>query len=312
MDKEFDVCLIGTRGVGKTTFVNRITTGDFQEDYTLGSEIKTHVLNFKVISKNFTGTVRIRLHDFPGQRLFVEKNFKADAAILMFSYQDMNSVDQLDYFGDDFREVNPNSPVVVVGGKLDLQPKVKCGVVHKKCPWVKDIIGHSTKTRRSFYVPFIVAIQLLLNDDTAGVDIIDPKDWLWSKPMKPEEIKLLGCDDVKDWKKERLAYLTDRELSTIHQGALGFLAQKFNIEFDEGDLILSVKKWANNYKEMLREKSKYLELFEMLFDTENDEGKVADEDLSLLDVKQFVTRMKEEWSYYSKRQAANKSYVYPQ
>jgi GTP-binding nuclear protein Ran len=90
---EYKIKLLGGEGVGKTTWIHKLKTGDFEKRYvaTIGCEI--HPISF---TTNY-GTILIKLYDYAGQERY--DNYtkeKTDATILMFSQSSRTSYKILD------------------------------------------------------------------------------------------------------------------------------------------------------------------------------------------------------------------------
>lgn len=63
--RELEICLVGLQNAGKTTLVNTVATGKFEED-----TIPTIGFNYRSIKK---GKVRMKLWDVGGQARFREQ-----------------------------------------------------------------------------------------------------------------------------------------------------------------------------------------------------------------------------------------------
>ena len=123
----FKLCIFGDGGVGKTTLVNRYLTKVFDEDIKMTVGADFYVKDLEVDGKK----VVIRIWDFGGEQRFkvLLPSFAkgADGGIFMFDITRYTSVkniyDWLSIFEKNVREKEINIPIVMVGGKLDLQEK---------------------------------------------------------------------------------------------------------------------------------------------------------------------------------------------
>ena len=123
----FKMCIFGDSGVGKSTLINRYITAKFDQDLksTLGAAILMKFIE--------TETMRITLQiwDFAG-----EDRFKfllpsyaqgSSAAIFMCDITNRDSITNIDKwlltFNEGLNNRNPKFPLIVVGGKLDLEEK---------------------------------------------------------------------------------------------------------------------------------------------------------------------------------------------
>jgi len=123
----FKLCIFGDGGVGKTTLVNRYLTKVFDEDIKMTVGADFYVKDLEVDGKK----VVIRIWDFGGEQRFkvLLPSFAkgADGGIFMYDITRYTSVknidDWLSIFEKNVREKQLQIPIVMVGGKLDLQEK---------------------------------------------------------------------------------------------------------------------------------------------------------------------------------------------
>ncbi len=123
----FKLCIFGDGGVGKTTLVNRYLTKVFDEDIKMTVGADFYVKDLEVDGKK----VVIRIWDFGGEQRFkvLLPSFAkgADGGIFMYDITRYTSVknvaDWLSIFEKNVREKQIQIPIIMVGGKLDLQEK---------------------------------------------------------------------------------------------------------------------------------------------------------------------------------------------
>ena len=123
----FKLCIFGDGGVGKTTLVNRYLTKVFDEDIKMTVGADFYVKDLEVEGKK----VVIRIWDFGGEQRFkvLLPSFAkgADGGIFMYDITRYTSVknidDWLSIFEKNVREKQLQIPIIMVGGKLDLQEK---------------------------------------------------------------------------------------------------------------------------------------------------------------------------------------------
>ena len=123
------VCLFGDGGVGKTTLINRYLTGIFKTDSTITIGVDFHVKKVDVNGKR----VSLQIWDFAGEerfRFLLPKYVAgASAGIFMYDITRYSSLKNFDEWIEIFKNGFVNSgktnqlPVIMVGGKLDLQFK---------------------------------------------------------------------------------------------------------------------------------------------------------------------------------------------
>ncbi|MFX1316183.1 MAG: Rab family GTPase [Promethearchaeota archaeon] len=124
---KFKLCLFGDGGVGKTTLTRRFLTRVFDEDLkmTIGADFSVKELEIE------GKTIVLRIWDFAGEdrfRVLLPSFAKgADGAIFMFDitkYSSMKNIDDwLSFFQQGASKKQLNIPIIMVGGKLDLDEK---------------------------------------------------------------------------------------------------------------------------------------------------------------------------------------------
>jgi GTP-binding nuclear protein Ran len=115
----FKIVLVGDAKVGKTTFINRHLTGNFQKDYvpTLGVDVHTIVLN-----SNY-GNVIFDIWDIGQQGLFDAYCSGSNASILLFDVQNRESYNNLQKWNSAIKRVTGDIPLIVCGNKVDLKDR---------------------------------------------------------------------------------------------------------------------------------------------------------------------------------------------
>jgi len=152
----FKLVLVGDGGTGKTTFVKRHLTGEFEKKYiaTLGVEI--HPLNFFT---NF-GMITFNCWDTAGQEKFGGLRdgyyIKGQCAIIMFDVTARVTYKNVPAWHKDLVRVCENIPIVLCGNKVDVKErKVKAKAItfhRKKNLQYYDI---SAKSNYNFEKPFL-------------------------------------------------------------------------------------------------------------------------------------------------------------
>ncbi|KAG5195383.1 hypothetical protein JEQ12_012672 [Ovis aries] len=149
---QFKLGLVGDGGTGKTTFVKRHLTGEFEKKYvaTLGAEV--HPLVFPTNR----GPIKINVWDTAGQEKFGGLRdgyyIQAQCAIMMF---DVTS--RVTY--------KNNIPVVLCGNKVDIKDrkfKAKSNVFHRKKNF--QYYDISAKSSYNFEKPFVWLARKLIGD----------------------------------------------------------------------------------------------------------------------------------------------------
>ena len=123
----FKLCIFGDGGVGKTTLIRRFVTRIFEKDIkmTIGADFS--VKNVEIEGKKVT----LRIWDFAGEERFrvLLPSFAkgAEGGIFMYDitrYSTLKNIrDWLSIFEYFVSEEQVKIPIVIVGGKLDLEDR---------------------------------------------------------------------------------------------------------------------------------------------------------------------------------------------
>jgi GTP-binding nuclear protein Ran len=161
----FKMILVGDGGVGKTTFVKRHLTGEFEKKYIATLGVEVHPLKF------FTnrGPLIFDIWDTAGQEKFGGLRdgyyIQGQAAVIMFDVTSRITYKNVPNWHRDLIRVCDNIPVVLVGNKVDIKDrKVKAKQItfhRKKNLQYYDI---SAKSNYNFEKPFIWLGRKLTGD----------------------------------------------------------------------------------------------------------------------------------------------------
>ena len=127
MDALFKICIFGDGGVGKTTLVNRYMTGVFKGDSTMTIGVDFHVKKLDLDGIR----VSLQIWDFAGEDRFrfllPSYVIGASGGIFMYDITRYTSLknfeDWIEIFKKGYAGKGRQLPVIMVGGKLDLQHK---------------------------------------------------------------------------------------------------------------------------------------------------------------------------------------------
>lgn len=162
---EFKLVLVGDGGTGKTTFVKRHLTGEFEKQYIATLGVEVHPMPF------FTtrGQIRFNVWDTAGQEklggLRDGYYIGGHCAIIMFDVCSRITYSNVPKWYKDLTRVCENIPIVLVGNKVDIKDrKVKAKQItfhRKKNLQYYDI---SAKSNYQFEKPFVWLLRRLTND----------------------------------------------------------------------------------------------------------------------------------------------------
>ena len=161
---EFKLILVGDGGVGKTAFLNRHSTGEFEKKHvaTIGVEVEVHPLVFHT---NF-GPIKFNVFESRGNDDHLHTT--AQCAIIMFDVTSRITYKNVPNWHRDLTRVCENIPIVVLGNKIDIKGrKVKAKQItypKKKNLQYYDI---SAKLNDNLEIekPFLWLAQKLSGDD---------------------------------------------------------------------------------------------------------------------------------------------------
>ena len=161
----FKLVIIGDGGVGKTTFVKRHITGEFQKPYipTKGAEVsEMHLMTNR-------GRITLKIWDTAGQEKFgsLRECYYVDAqcAIIMFDLSSRQTYKNVPKWHKDLTKICENIPVVLVGNKADVKErKLKARQItfhRKRNLQYYDV---SAKSNYQYEKPFLWLLRQLTGD----------------------------------------------------------------------------------------------------------------------------------------------------
>lgn len=155
-DKRFKLIVVGDGGVGKSAFIKRHRTGEFEKRYIATMGVEVNPLLFHTNQ----GNIIFNVWDCAGQEKYSGLGdgyyIGAQAAIIMFDLTSSISYKSVPGFYNDIRRICPDIPIVLCGNKVDCkQRKVKPAEIqfHRK----KEIQYYdiSAKSNYNFEKPFL-------------------------------------------------------------------------------------------------------------------------------------------------------------
>ena len=162
---EFKLVLVGDGGTGKTTFVKRHLTGEFEKKYIATLGVEVHPMAF------FTnhGQIKFNVWDTAGQEklggLRDGYYIGGHCGVIMFDVCSRITYSNVPKWYKDLTRVCEAIPIVLVGNKVDVRDrKVKAKQItfhRKKNLQYYDI---SAKSNYQFEKPFVWLLRRLVND----------------------------------------------------------------------------------------------------------------------------------------------------
>jgi GTP-binding nuclear protein Ran len=162
---QFKCLLVGDGGVGKTTFVKRHLTGEFEKKYVATIGVEVHAMTFDTN----LGRLIFNVWDTAGQEKFGGLRdgyyIQGQCAIIMFDVTSRISYKNVGVWYRDLVRVCENIPIVLVGNKVDVKErkvKVKQINFHRK----KNLNYYdiSAKSNFNYEKPFLSLAKKLVGD----------------------------------------------------------------------------------------------------------------------------------------------------
>ncbi|TVY83350.1 GTP-binding nuclear protein GSP1/Ran [Lachnellula suecica] len=167
----FKLVLVGDGGTGKTTFVKRHLTGEFEKKYIATLGVEVHPLGFSTlrpILQNL-GNIQFDVWDTAGQEKFGGLRdgyyINGQCGIIMFDVTSRITYKNVPNWHRDLVRVCENIPIVLTGNKVDVKErKVKAKTItfhRKKNLQYYDI---SAKSNYNFEKPFLWLARKLVGN----------------------------------------------------------------------------------------------------------------------------------------------------
>ncbi|KLJ09971.1 GTP-binding nuclear protein GSP1/Ran [Blastomyces silverae] len=161
----FKLVLVGDGGTGKTTFVKRHLTGEFEKKYIATLGVEVHPLNFQTN----LGAIQFDVWDTAGQEKFGGLRdgyyINGQCGIIMFDVTSRITYKNVPSWHRDLVRVCENVPIVLCGNKVDVKErKVKAKTItfhRKKNLQYYDI---SAKSNYNFEKPFLWLARKLVGN----------------------------------------------------------------------------------------------------------------------------------------------------
>lgn len=163
MSYQFKIAVVGDASVGKTNFIRRHETGEFEMKYINSNGVNTSTLSFNTS----VGSVNFTIHDIFDVETLTEVY---DGIIIMFDVTNRDTYKNVSKWYEKARTLSSN--IVLCGNKVDcLNRTVKSQMItfhiHNNIPYF-DV---SAKSCYNSDKPFVHIIHKLINDDAHLVDV---------------------------------------------------------------------------------------------------------------------------------------------
>ncbi|GKT34559.1 GTP-binding nuclear protein GSP1/Ran [Aduncisulcus paluster] len=167
MVHEFKVVLVGDGMTGKTTFVKRHVSGEFEKRYlaTLGVEVR----NLKFYTS--AGEIHFNVWDTAGQEKYGGLRdgyyIGANAGIIFFDVTSRLTYINIENWYRDLYRICEDIPMVVVGNKIDSKDR-RVRAAQVRIPHQKNLPYYEISAKSNYHIdlPFLCIAQKLLRDST--------------------------------------------------------------------------------------------------------------------------------------------------
>jgi GTP-binding nuclear protein Ran len=172
--KCFKVILVGEGGVGKSTYIKRLLTGEFEKKYVPTLGVAVHPLTFYTTR----GVITLNIWDTAGQEKFSGLRdgyyIAADACIGMFDLTSKVTLEHLTLkqFPGILREVKKvrgEIPTVLCGNKCDIKEVKVSPETRAKIAEKYRYFDISAKSNYQYEEPFLCLMRMLVRDDTLEI-----------------------------------------------------------------------------------------------------------------------------------------------
>jgi len=193
---EFKLVMVGDGSVGKTTFVKRHVTGEFDKVYkpTKGVEVTS------IVYYTNHGPIRFNIWDTAGQEKLGKLRecyyIGANCAIIMFDLTTRVSYNNVPKWYKDLTKICENIPIVLVGNKADVKErKLKARQINFHRRRNLQYYDVSAKSNYQFAKPFEWLLRALTGDQnlflTAQISLIN------------EDVQM-SADQIKELEQQRV------------------------------------------------------------------------------------------------------------
>lgn len=194
--QELKLIIVGDGGVGKTTFVKRHLTGEFEKKYIATQGVEVHPMEFSTTK----GKIKFNVWDTAGQEKLsgLRDGYYIDAhcAIIMFDVTSRITYKNVPKWFKDITRICEGIPIVLVGNKVDEKNrKVKAKQILFARKHGLQYFDVSAKSNYQFEKPFVWLLKKLTGDPNLSLTE--------NVPVAPSELQM-DSDHVKQMEEEYL------------------------------------------------------------------------------------------------------------
>ena len=191
---EYKLVLCGDGGTGKTTFVKRHLTGEFEKKYIATLGVEVHPMEFCTTR----GVIRFQVWDTAGQeKLSCLRDgyyIGAHCAIIMFDVCSRVTYKNVTKWYKELTRVCEKIPIVLVGNKVDVADrKVKASQILFPKKYGIQYYDISAKSNYQFEKPFLYLLKKLSGDPNLTLveaPALKPAEIIITKEM----LERMSCD----------------------------------------------------------------------------------------------------------------------
>ena len=144
---EYKIVILGKKGVGKTSILNRHFFGKFEKEYNPTLTVGIYPIQYYTNH----GTIKLNIIDFPD---YEKHNFKSDGCLAIID-QTKESLDELKIQINHYKNINENNLIIYVVNKSDIIcPKIYL----EEFPEALEV---SAKNNIHLNTPFLLMIKKL-------------------------------------------------------------------------------------------------------------------------------------------------------
>jgi GTP-binding nuclear protein Ran len=200
--QELKLILVGDGGVGKTTFVKRHVTGEFEKKYIATQGVEVHPMEFSTTK----GKIKFNVWDTAGQEKLsgLRDAYYIDAhcAIIMFDVCSRITYKNVPKWYKDITRICDNIPIVLVGNKVDEKNrKVKAKQILFARKHGLQYFDISAKSNYQFEKPFLWILKKLTGDQNLALTealVLCPAEFSMDPELQKQiQLELEAAENAK-------------------------------------------------------------------------------------------------------------------